>query len=140
MKARDDGGVNDGSAANTPNASGVSRARTRTMIIIGIAVLGLFFILLAAGTIPSIRNYRELAKKATDAKNAIPAVYVVRPEPASEAGLSLAATTQAIQDTVIYARTSGYISKRYVDIGDNVTAGQLLAEIESPEVDQQLRQ
>src|SRR2546427_9476682 len=52
----------------------------------------------------------------------------------------LAATTQAIQDAIIYARTSGYLSKRYVDIGDNVKAGQLLAEIASPEIDQQLRQ
>ena len=67
-------------------------------------------------------------------------VYVIRPEPASEANLSLAATTQAIQDAIIYARTSGYLSKRYVDIGDNVKAGQLLAEIASPEIDQQLRQ
>ena len=61
-------------------------------------------------------------------------------EPASEADLTLAATTQAIQDAIIYARTSGYLRKRYVDIGDQVKAGQLLAEIESPEIDQQLRQ
>src|SRR6266850_6475004 len=40
----------------------------------------------------------------------------------------------------IYARTSGYLSKRYVDIGDNVKTGQVLAEIASPEIDQQLRQ
>src|SRR4030095_9214131 len=54
--------------------------------------------------------------------------------------LSRPATTQAIQDAIIYARTSGYLSKRYVDIGDNVKAGQLLAEIASPEIDHQLRQ
>ena len=54
-------------------------------------------------------------------------VYVVRPQAASEADLTLAATTQAIQDSIIYARTSGYLRKRYVDIGDRVTAGQLLA-------------
>jgi len=69
-----------------------------------------------------------------------PNVYVVRPEAAAEAELSLAATTQAIQDAVIYARTSGYVSRRHVDIGDRVTAGQLLAEIDSPEIAQQLRQ
>ena len=69
-----------------------------------------------------------------------PNVYVIRPEAAGETDLSLAATTQAIQDAVIYARTSGYLRKRYVDIGDRVTAGQLLAEIESPEVYQQLQQ
>ncbi|MGD0044004.1 MAG: efflux RND transporter periplasmic adaptor subunit, partial [Isosphaeraceae bacterium] len=53
---------------------------------------------------------------------------------------TLAATTQATPDAIIYARTTGYVSKRYVDIGDRVKTGQLLAEIESPEVDQQLRQ
>ena len=52
----------------------------------------------------------------------------------------MAATTQAIQDSIIYARTSGYLKRRFVDIGDRVQAGQLLAEIESPEVDAQLRQ
>jgi RND family efflux transporter MFP subunit len=65
---------------------------------------------------------------------------VIRPEPATDAGLSIAATTQAIQDSIIYARISGYLRKRYVDIGDQVTMGQLLAEIDSPETDQQLLQ
>ena len=110
------------------------------MIVIGIAILGLFLILLAVGVVPRVRNHRELVVVAQKAQNTPPQVYVIRPEPASEADLSLPATTQAIQDAIIYARTSGYISKRYVDIGDEVTAGQLLAEIESPEIDQQLRQ
>src|SRR5207302_310550 len=74
------------------------------------------------------------------AQRSEPEVYVMRPGPASDAGLSLAATTQAIQDTINYARTSGYLRKRYVDIGDRVTTGQLLAVIDSPEIDQQLRQ
>src|SRR5207302_2283810 len=74
------------------------------------------------------------------AQRSEPEVYVMRPGPASDAGLSLAATTQAIQDAIIYARTSGYLRKRYVDIGDRVTTGQLLAVIDSPEIDQQLRQ
>jgi len=100
----------------------------------------LFLILLAAGTVPRVRNSRALAVAAKDTLNATQAVYFIRPVPASEAGLSLAATTQAIQDTVIYARTSGYIRRRYVDIGDNVRAGQLLADIESPEIDQELSQ
>ena len=51
-----------------------------------------------------------------------------------------AGNTQAIQDAILYARVSGYLSKRYVDIGDQVKAGQLLAEIQSPEIDQQLSQ
>jgi multidrug efflux pump subunit AcrA (membrane-fusion protein) len=118
----------------------VPRIQTRTIIFIGIGVLCFFLILLAVGVVPRVRNNRELTVAAQNAQNTVPAVYFSRPEPASEADLSLAATTQAIQDAIIYARTSGYIRKRYVDIGDQVKAGQLLAEIESPEIEQQLRQ
>jgi len=116
------------------------RARTRNMVLIGMAIVGLFLILLVAGIVPRIRNQRELAAAAQKTQTALPQVYVIRPQPAAEAGLSLAATTQAIQDSIIYARTSGYLRKRYVDIGDRVTAGQLLAEVDSPEIEQQLRQ
>jgi multidrug efflux pump subunit AcrA (membrane-fusion protein) len=124
----------------TTDNNGVSRTRTRTMVVLGMMVLALLFILLAAGTIPRIENHRALVRAVADTQNEVPAVYVTRPSHSPEAGLTLAATTQAIQDTVIFARTSGYLKKRYVDIGDNVTEGQLLALIESPEVDQQLRQ
>ena len=110
------------------------------MVFIGIGALAVFLILLAVGVIPRVRNNRELVVAADKVRNTPPQVYVIRPEPAAAAGLSLAATTQAIQDSIIYARTSGYLSKRYVDIGDHVKAGQLLAEIASPEIDQQLRQ
>src|ERR1700687_3224831 len=123
-----------------PDEHLVPRTRTRTMIVIGIGILGLFLILLAVGVVPRGRNHWELVAAAQKAQTSPPEVYVIRPEPASEADLSLPATTQGIQDAIIYARTSGYISKRYVDIGDEVTADQLMAEIESPEIRQQLRQ
>jgi multidrug efflux pump subunit AcrA (membrane-fusion protein) len=123
-----------------PHDSRPSRTRTRTIIAIAMGTLCLFLILLAVGVIPRLRNHRQLSAAVQTARNTVPQVYVVRPERASEADLSLAATTQATQDTIIYARTSGYISKRLVDIGDRVKAGQLLAEIASPEIEQQLRQ
>jgi RND family efflux transporter MFP subunit len=110
------------------------------MAAIGIALLALFLILLAAGVIPRVRNNRALTSAAQDARTAVSSVYVLQPRAATDASLTLPATTQAIQDAVIYARTSGYLKKRYVDIGDHVKAGQLLAEIASPEVDAQLRQ
>src|SRR2546427_8538611 len=123
-----------------PHDRPARRARTRSMVLIGLAIVGLFLILLVAGILPRIRNQRELAAAAQKVQTALPQVYVIRPQPAAEAGLSLNATTQAIQDSIIYARTSGYLRKRYVDIGDRVTAGQLLAEVDSPEIEQQLRQ
>ena len=54
--------------------------------------------------------------------------------------VSLPATTSAFADANIFARASGYIAKREVDIGDHVKAGQLLAEIVAPELDHQISQ
>jgi RND family efflux transporter MFP subunit len=77
---------------------------------------------------------------ATD-QAAIPVVEVTRPKegaPAEE--IVLPGTTQAFTDTPIYARTNGYLKRWYFDIGARVQKGQLLAEIETPELDQQLQQ
>jgi RND family efflux transporter MFP subunit len=118
----------------------VPRARTRTMMVIGATFLVVFLILLAVSVVPRVRDTRALAAAAESVRNSVPAVNVFQPTPAAEAGLVLAGTTQAVQDAIIYARTSGYLSKRHVDIGDHVRQGQLLAEIASPEIDQQLSQ
>jgi RND family efflux transporter MFP subunit len=124
-------------SSGTPDPA---NARTRTMVVIATGILSLFLGLLTVGTVPRIWNKRELALSARDVQNRILTVYVIRPVPAVAGDLSLPATTQAIKDSIIYARTSGYVTKRYVDIGDQVREGQLLAEIASPEVDQQLSQ
>ncbi len=68
-------------------------------------------------------------------------VAVVHPKPAESAeSLSLPGNVQAYLDTPIYARTNGYLKRWLVDIGAKVRAGQLLAEIDTPEVDEELRQ
>jgi RND family efflux transporter MFP subunit len=115
------------------------RTRTRTILLIVVGLVCLFAVVLVNGTIQRTRTTRGLAATTREA-NVPPVVNVIRPQPATRASLSLPGTTQAISDAIIYARTSGYLSKRHVDIGDNVNAGQLLAEIESPEIDQQLSQ
>ena len=72
---------------------------------------------------------------------ATPAVAVVHPTVAAATDeLVLAGTARAFTDAAIYARASGYLKRWHVDIGSRVTKGQLLAEIETPELDQQLRQ
>ncbi|HMB79666.1 MAG TPA: efflux RND transporter periplasmic adaptor subunit [Vicinamibacterales bacterium] len=116
------------------------RARTRTMLGIAIGILTLFVIMLAVGVIARTRTDRELTSAAQTVQSAVPQVSVIRPERATASDLTVAATTQAMQDTIVYARTTGYLSGRHVDIGDRVKAGQLLAEIASPEIDEQLRQ
>jgi RND family efflux transporter MFP subunit len=72
---------------------------------------------------------------------AVPTVTVVQPLPGDVSQeIVLPGNTQAFSDTPIYARTNGYLKRWYVDIGAHVAQGQLLAEIETPEVDQQLEQ
>ena len=72
---------------------------------------------------------------------AVPIVGVTHPKRgAPKDGIVLPGNIQAFVESPIYARTSGYLKKWYVDIGGHVKAGQLIAEIESPEVDQQLDQ
>src|SRR5258705_13879428 len=109
--------------ATAPNRP-ARQTRTRTMMFIGIGIACFFLLLLAIGVIPRVRNQQALTAAAQKTQNNVPGVYVVRPQAASEADLTLAATTQAIQDSIIYARTSGYLRKRYVDIGDQLKAGQ----------------
>jgi RND family efflux transporter MFP subunit len=79
-------------------------------------------------------------KRATEAA-AVPTVAVVNPSASSPTDeLVLPGTVRAFTDAPIYARASGYLKKWHVDIGSKVTQGQILAEIETPELDQQLRQ
>jgi multidrug efflux pump subunit AcrA (membrane-fusion protein) len=133
-------GVQDKPVNAAQSTPAVPRARTRTIIVIVAALAVVLVILLIVSAIPRVTNSRALAAAAANAKTVVPGVYVFQPVPASDAGLVLAGTTQAIQDAIIYARTSGYLSKRHVDIGDHVRPGQLLAEIASPEIEQQLSQ
>jgi RND family efflux transporter MFP subunit len=74
-------------------------------------------------------------------ETAVPTVAVVTPErTATSTDIALPGTMQPFTEAPIYARTSGYLRKWYADIGTRVRTGQLLAEIDAPEVDQQLRQ
>jgi len=74
-------------------------------------------------------------------EQAVPAVAVVTASPgAPQEEIVLPGTMQAFSDAPIYARTSGYLKKWYVDIGARVRTGQLLADIDTPELDQQLLQ
>jgi multidrug efflux pump subunit AcrA (membrane-fusion protein) len=94
----------------------------------------------AAWGIWSRRDAEAGLTEITDAA-AIPtvAVAIAAAGPAEEE-IVLPGTVKAEYDTPIYARTSGYVKRWYRDIGAPVKAGDLLAEIDSPEVDQQLQQ
>jgi len=111
---------------------------SRTLWIVILACAAVAGIV-AMGIWPRLQARATLEKET--AEMAIPTVSVVRPQrsaPVDE--IVLPANVQAYIDSPIYARTNGYLKTWYVDIGARVKQGQLLAEIETPEVDQQLRQ
>jgi RND family efflux transporter MFP subunit len=83
----------------------------------------------------------EASLRTVTAQMAVPSVSVVRPKPAAPAQeIILPGNMQPFISSPVYARTDGYLTKWYFDIGAHVKAGQLLATIQSPEIDEQLSQ
>lgn len=105
------------------------------------AMLALFVLLVALAWVVLSRVRAHAALQETTAAQTRINVSTTRPKvPGDATLLTLPATVQANLEAPIYARTSGYLKRWQVDIGAPVRAGQLLAEIDAPEVDQQLRQ
>jgi len=124
-------GKNAGPTAEQPRSK-----RSGLWIILALLIVAAVVV---AGIVPRRRARAALRTETNDL--AVPSVSVVHPKvgaPLSE--ITLPGNIQAFTDSPIYARTNGYLKKWYVDIGARVTAGQLLADIETPEVDQQLDQ
>lgn len=105
-------------------------------ILIVVAILVLFF-----GWLPRHKRDQQIQQQARERTQAVPKVEVLKVatgKPISE--LMIPGTTLAYEEAYIYARASGYVSKRLVDIGDRVRAGQLLAVIDAPDLDRQVAQ
>lgn len=104
--------------------------------------LAIVLLLIVAGVVTLVSRLgekRALAKETEEL--AIPNVSVIQPkaEPPQQE-LVLPSTLQAFIESPIYARTNGYLARWYKDIGSKVKKGELLADIETPEVDQELSQ
>ena len=116
------------------------RRRSRGALLGG----GTLLLLLGGLGIGGWRHYQaELAVAATaqQSRTLVPDVRVASVRAAdSQITISLPATTLAFEAANVFARTSGYIEKRYIDIGDRVKAGALLADITAPELDHQIAQ
>ncbi|MBV9938332.1 MAG: efflux RND transporter periplasmic adaptor subunit [Acidobacteriaceae bacterium] len=94
-----------------------------------------------AGYIPLHKQRTLIVDEAREQEQALPRVEVTTVERSSRRSeLQLPGNIQAITEAPILARADGYIVRRTVDIGDRVQAGQLLAEVEAPELDEQVRQ
>jgi RND family efflux transporter MFP subunit len=107
---------------------------------IWIAIVGLIVVacIVVAGILPRMKAKADLRGETNDL--AVPTVSVIQPKqgaPAEE--IVIPGNVQPFIDSPIYARTNGYLKKWYMDIGTHVKSGQLLAEIDTPEVDQQLQ-
>jgi RND family efflux transporter MFP subunit len=108
--------------------------------IVGV-VLGLVFAgLIIAGIVPRLRDARELQAESASVHSTpqVTIVTVKRSGPTS--ALVLPGSIEALHTSPIYARTTGYVTRWTADIGAHVKAGEVLAEIESPEIDQQAEQ
>ncbi|MEH2120624.1 efflux RND transporter periplasmic adaptor subunit [Nostoc sp.] len=109
---------------------------------IGWAVIGAVFFgsLLAIGILPRLSQKSELQAAVKEAST-VPLVNIITPRrAAATTNLELPGSVVALNQTTIYARSTGYLRRWYADIGDRVQAGQLLAEIDSPDIDQQVLQ
>lgn len=123
-----------------PSLAG-SRPRSRRPAYIAVIIGGTMVALLAVGIIPRISSRRALEAAVVNETTGKPIVATaIVKRAAVDAELTLPGSVQAVQQTAVYGRTSGYVKRWYADIGARVRAGDVLAEIETPEGDQELRQ
>lgn len=120
---------------DTPQA----RAALRRLKRVALYVLLAAIIIAAWGIFTRVQSRAALKREAQ--QSSVPVVLVTSPKHTDSSDeLVLPGDVQAFTDAPIYARTSGYLKRWYADIGKHVKAGELLAEIETPEVDAQYRQ
>ncbi len=102
---------------------------------------GVLAAILLTGIVPRVAQRHRLTAAATAVASTVPTVSVTTVmHDTSPSSVSLPGAVTAVQTAAIYARTSGYVRRRLVDIGTRVRAGQLLADIDAPDLDQQVAQ
>ena len=123
---------------SAPPPSGPSR-----LILLAIALLLVVLVVAGffAGYLPRRRRESVLAAETKIAVDTLPVVNVqIVRRAEAKSSLVLPGNIQAVMEAPVLARASGYIKRRYADIGDRVKEGQVLAEIDAPELNQQIRQ
>lgn len=122
-----------------PPPSRKSPAGRWLLLIVVLAVLAA--IVYFFGWLPRQKQTQAINQEAEQQTNALPRLNVTRVKKApASSELLVPGTTLAFTEAYIYARASGYVSKRLVDIGDRVRKGQLLATIDAPDLDRQVAQ
>lgn len=123
----------------TPPHSAKKRRSLVIWIILGL--LAVFVVLFFVGYLPRRHRENGINKEAKEEESSLPVVTVTQVKksaPSSE--LLLPGNITPLTEAYLYARAAGYVKRRYVDIGDTVREGQLMAEIDAPDLDQQVVQ
>ena len=124
-----------------PNEAALPRIDGKAVALFVLASLVLLAALFLIGWVPRSHRLAQLREDAAAAGAAMPIVSVNKPEVQSPTTvLELPGDTCALQETDIHPRANGYLKLLHADIGDHVQAGQLLAVIDTPEIDAQLDQ
>jgi multidrug efflux pump subunit AcrA (membrane-fusion protein) len=129
--------MNADATTNSPDNSTLPPpARSRRWVLIAVIVLAVLAVALLAGWLPHYYRNKAVNAAADEQRSTLPvvAVQTVHRAPAEQT-LSLPGTVSPQETAHVYARAAGYLKTRYVDLGDNVHNGQLLAVIAAPDLD-----
>lgn len=119
----------------------VGRRPRNRKVFLSFIVAGVLVLFVVLGIAPRLHRQTELRAMVEALQSSHPKVTVASVEQAPAiSSLTLPATVRAFLDTPLYARTNGYLQRYLVEIGDHVQKGQLLGEIATPEIDEELRQ
>ena len=125
-------------SANPPHPHHISPVKVFFVLLLLAAIVAAVAM---AGYFPRKARENAANEAAREEKTALPVVTMARVRLApANSELTLPGNLSPLTETCIYARAAGYVRKRYVDIGDHVREGQLMAEIEAPELDEQVAQ
>jgi membrane fusion protein, multidrug efflux system len=130
--------MSDDLGFSLPEEAKLSRTRAVAIGVIGVLVLGGAFLF---GWLPRRHAQKELAAETKSGENTRLRVEVITPKLASsDRALLLPGNVQPLEETTLYARATGYVRKWNADIGDKVKEGDVLAEIDTPELDSQIEE
>lgn len=133
--------LNEAVVINSDIAAQPTGKRRYGGIVLAVSAILILAAAVALGSWRSYALYREALSTAQQRRDFVPSLRAASIQSSDDVVLvTLPATTSAFESANIFARASGYIDKRNVDIGDHVKQGQLLAEIAAPELDHQIAQ
>lgn len=128
-------------SAEVENAPPVAPMATRRVARAGLVVAVVLVGLLVVGIVPRRTLQRQLAADTASTAGRLPIITVAKAQrPTNASTLLLPGTMEPLHDAALYARVSGYVRRWHADIGTTVRAGQLLAEIDVPELEQNVLQ